>query len=54
MTGEMMTPDGSEILPKRKTHTFPYCMIMEWEKSQIRRQRNYGDLHRGGLQDNRR
>ena len=44
MTGEMMTPDGSKIPPTGKTHTFPYCMIMEWEKSQIRRQRNYGDL----------
>ena len=44
MTGEMMTPDGSKIPPTGKTHTFPYCMIMEWENSQIRRQRNYGDL----------
>ena len=41
MTGEMMTPDGSKIPPTGKTHTFPYCMIMEWEKSQIRRQRNW-------------
>ena len=44
MTGEMMIPDGSTIPPTGKTHTFPYCMIMEWENSQIRRQRNYGDL----------
>ncbi len=44
MTGEMMTPDGSKIPPTGKTHTFPYCMIMEWDNGQIKRQRNYGDL----------
>ena len=44
MTGEMPMPDGSKIQPTGKTHTFPYCMIMEWENNQIRRQRNYGDL----------
>jgi len=44
MTVEIMNPDGSKIPPTGKTHTFPYCMIMEWENSQIRRQRNYGDL----------
>ena len=44
MTGEMVIPDGSKIQPTGKTHTFAYCMIMEWENSQIRRQRNYGDL----------
>ena len=44
MTGEMEMPDGSKVPPTGKTHTFPYCMIMEWENSQIRRQRNYGDL----------
>ena len=44
MTGKMMNPDGSKISPPGKTHTFFYCMIMELENSQIRRQRNYGDL----------
>ena len=38
MTGEMMTPDGSKIPPTGKTHTLPYCMIMEWDNGQIKRQ----------------
>ena len=44
MTGEMPKPDGSKVPPTGKTHTFSYCMIMEWENDQIKKQRNYGDF----------
>ena len=44
MTGEMPMPDGSKVPPTGKTHTFSYCMIMEWENDQIKIQRNYGDF----------
>ena len=44
MKGEMPMPDGSNIPPTGKTHTFKACMIAEWDNGQIKKQRIYADF----------
>ena len=54
MTGEMMTPDGSKILPTGKTHTFPYLYDygMGEESNQETKKLRRLDILYGGFWNN--